>query len=98
MPGNLPLRGGCGKGNWPVVAIADRCWPCLAYVTGSDQDLREITYYFLASWPPSRLPRLENRRLGFEPLCQRKQSSFDTGALAHRPTATLSCFDSQQFW
>ena len=60
--------------------------------------LGEITHFFLASWPPGRLPRLENRRLGFEPLRQREQRSFDTGALAHRPTATLSCFDSQQFW
>jgi hypothetical protein len=60
--------------------------------------LGEITHSFLASWPPGRLPRLENRRLGFEPLRQREQRSFDTGALAHRPTATLSCFDSQQFW
>ena len=57
-----------------------------------------VVVFFLASWQPSRLPRLENRRLGFEPLRQRKQSSFDTGALAHCPTATLSCFDSQQFW
>lgn len=55
-------------------------------------------HYFLVPWQVSRLLRLENHRLGFEPLCQRKQSSFDTGALAHRPTATLSCFDSQQFW
>jgi hypothetical protein len=95
MPGNLPQRGGCGKGNWPVVAIAaGRVLPMLLVRLG----LGEITHYFLASWPPSRLPRLENRRLGFEPLRQRKQSSFDTGALAHRPTATLSCFDSQQFW
>ena len=30
---------------------------------------REITHYFLAPWPVSRLPHLENRRLGFEPLC-----------------------------
>lgn len=29
----------------------------------------EITPYFLARWPVSRLPHLENRRLGFEPLC-----------------------------
>ncbi len=31
MPGNLPQRRSCRKGNWPVVAIADRGWPCLAY-------------------------------------------------------------------
>jgi hypothetical protein len=99
MPGNLPQRRSCRRGNWPVVAIADRGWPCLAHVILPVRlGLGEITHCFLALWHPSRLPRLENRRLGFEPLCQRKQSSFDTGALAHCPTATLSCFDSQQFW
>ena len=97
MPGSLPQRGGCGKGKWPVAAIADRCWPFLPMLLVR-LGLGEITHSFLASWPPGRLSRLENRRLGFEPLRQRKQRSFDTGALAHRPTATLSCFDSQQFW
>ena len=31
--------------------------------------LRKVTPHFLAPWSVSRLPRLENRRLGFEPLC-----------------------------
>jgi hypothetical protein len=54
-------------------------------------------HYFLVPWQVSRLLRLENHRLGLEPLCQRKQSSFNTSALADRPAATLSSFDSQQF-
>jgi hypothetical protein len=33
------------------------------------QRLGEVTHSFLARYPVSRLPRLENRRLGFEPLC-----------------------------
>jgi hypothetical protein len=97
MPGNLPQREGCGKAiglSWRSLIPAGRVLPMLLVRLG----LGEITHYFLASWPPSRLPRLENRRLGFEPPCQRKQSPFDASALAHRPAATLSCFDSQQFW
>jgi len=83
----------CRKGNWPVVAIADRCWPCLACVTGQARTWGDYAFFpgVVAAQPT---PRLENRRLGFEPLRQRKQSSFDTGALADRPAATLSCFDS----
>jgi hypothetical protein len=80
--------------SWRSLIAAGRVLPVLLVRLR----LGEILHYFLASGQPSRLPRLENRRLGFEPLCQRKQSSFDTGAFAHRPTATLSCFDSQQFW
>jgi hypothetical protein len=93
-------RGSCyseelGERNWPAAAIAaGRVLPILLVRLG----LGENTHYLLALSQPSRLARLEDRRLGFEPLCQRKQSSLDTSALADGPAATLSCFDSQQFW
>jgi len=97
MPGNLPQRGVVGRAiglSWRSLIPAGRVLPMLLVRLG----LGEITHCLLALGPPSRLPRFENRRLAFEPLRQRKQRSFDTGALTHRPTATLSCFDSQQFW
>jgi hypothetical protein len=54
------------KGLQPVVAIATGCvLPILLVRPG----LREITHYLPAAWPVSRPPRLENRRLGVEPLC-----------------------------
>ena len=51
--------------SWRSLIAADRVLPMLLVRLG----LREITHYFLAPWRFSRFPRLENRRLGFEPLC-----------------------------
>jgi hypothetical protein len=54
------------KGDRPVVAIAAGSFLPMLPVRPR---LREITHYFLAQWPVIRLPRLEDRRLGFEPFC-----------------------------
>ena len=45
MPGKLPQRGDHGKGNRPVVTIADRCWPGLAYVTGQARTWRDYALF-----------------------------------------------------
>jgi hypothetical protein len=67
MPRQLLLqRGACVERQ---LARIDRGRPSLASVTVSGQDLREIAHYLLTPRPVSRSPRLENRRLGFEPLC-----------------------------
>ena len=70
MPGKL-LQRACGKGNWSaVVIVGRRVLPmlllayvnsCLCYWSGYDLGRLHIIY--------RRLPRLENHRLGFEPLC-----------------------------
>jgi len=48
-----------------VAIAAGRVLPMLLLQLG----LREIAQDFLAPWQLSQLPRLENRRPGFEPLC-----------------------------
>jgi len=69
--GGYLCRGSCwikefvGKAIGPVLAIAARrVLPTLLVRRG----LRELTHYFLAPWQLSRLPRIENRGLQFEPL------------------------------
>jgi len=88
-------RGSCRSDEELVGRAIDLPWrslpavSCLCYWAGQDLGILRMI-----SRQHSRLRRLESRRFGFEPLCQRKQSSFDTSALADRPAATLSRFDS----
>src|SRR5260370_32370998 len=58
MPRKLPQRGDHGKGNRPVVTIADRCWPGLAYVTGQERTWRDYALFpAAAAGQPTPAPR-----------------------------------------
>ncbi len=58
MPRKLPQRGDHGKGNRPVVTIADRCWPGLAYVTGQERTWRDYALFpGAAAGQPTPAPR-----------------------------------------
>jgi hypothetical protein len=58
MPRKLLQRGDHGKGNRPVVTIADRCWPGLAYVTGQARTWRDYALFpGAAAGQPTPAPR-----------------------------------------
>jgi hypothetical protein len=71
MPGNLPQRRSCRKGNWPVAAIADRCWPCLAYVTGQDRTWGDYALFpGVVAAQPTPAPREPSPRIRASPPTQ----------------------------
>ena len=73
MPGNLPQRGGCGKGNWPVAAIADRCWPRLAYVTGQATTWGDYAFFpGVVAAQPTPAPREPSPGIRASPPTQAK--------------------------